>query len=113
MGTTRGAFRSARQRPNGCEPMPDPARDGTFTASDGATIAFTLRAAPNADAPRIVLIHSLALDRSVWDGVVDTMKNEAEILTYDCRGHGRSERRAGAFTAELFAADLAGLLDHV
>jgi hypothetical protein len=26
-----------------------------------------------------VLIHSLALDRSVWDGVVDTMKNDAEI----------------------------------
>src|SRR5207247_2412790 len=93
--------------------MARPAHDGTLTTSDGVAIAFTLGASPNADAPRIVLIHSLALDRSVWDGVVDTMKNEAEILTYDCRGHGRSERRAGAFTAELFAADLAGLLDHV
>jgi len=59
------------------------------------------------------VIHSLALDRSVWDGVVDTMKNEAEILTYDCRGHGRSERRAGTFTAELFATDLAELLDCI
>ncbi len=91
--------------------MPRPLHEGTFTTSDGVTIAFTLRRAPDADAPRIVLIHSLALDRSVWDGVVDTMKNEAEILTYDCRGHGRSERRAGTFTAELFATDLAELLD--
>jgi len=113
MVMTRGAFRSARQRPNPCNPMPRPPYEGTFTTSDGVTIAFTRRASPNADAPRIVLIHSLALDRSVWDGVVDTMKNEAEILTYDCRGHGRSEHRAGTFTAELFATDLAELLDCV
>ena len=93
--------------------MPAPTHEGTFTTSDGATIAFTLRATPNAGAPRIVLIHSLALDRSVWDALVEMMKNDAEILTYDCRGHGRSDRRAGAFTAELFAADLAELLDQV
>jgi hypothetical protein len=61
--------------------MPRPPHEGTFTTSDGVTIAFTRRPAPDAHAPRIVLIHSLALDRSVWDGVVDTMKNEAEILT--------------------------------
>jgi 3-oxoadipate enol-lactonase len=93
--------------------MPLATHEGTFTTSDGATIAFTRRAALNGDAPRIVLIHSLALDRSVWDGVVDAMKNDAAILTYDCRGHGRSERRGGPFTAELFATDLAELLDHV
>lgn len=88
-------------------------QDGTFTTADGSTIAFTLRARPKADAPRIVLIHSLALDRSVWDGVVERLENEVEILTYDCRGHGRSERRAGTFTAQLFARDLAELLDRV
>ena len=55
------------------------AQDGACTTSDGVAIAFTRRAAPSAGAPRIVLIHSLALDRSVWDGVVDTMKNDAEI----------------------------------
>jgi len=93
--------------------MPPLADDGTFTTSDGVTIAYTLRAAPYADAPRIVLIHSLALDRSIWDGVVDTMKNDAAILTYDCRGHGRSESRAGIFTVELFARDVAELLDRV
>ena len=93
--------------------MPPTAHEGAFTTSDGVTIAYTLRAAPNADAPRIVLIHSLALDRSIWDGIVERLKNEAQILTYDCRGHGRSERRAGTFTAELFARDLAALLDRV
>jgi 3-oxoadipate enol-lactonase len=59
------------------------------------------------------MIHSLALDRSVWDGVVERLDNVADILTYDCRGHGLSDRRPRAYTAELFAGDLAELLDHV
>ena len=88
-------------------------QDDTFTTSDGCAIAFTLLAAPKASAARIVMIHSLALDRSIWDDVAARLENEAAILTYDCRGHGRSERLAGVFTAELFARDLAELLDRV
>jgi 3-oxoadipate enol-lactonase len=94
-------------------PTPLRAQDGTATTSDGSAIAFTLGLRPRADAPRIVLIHSLALDRTIWDGVVQRLEPDAEILTYDCRGHGRSGRRAGSFTVELFARDLAELLDHV
>lgn len=88
------------------------AHESTFTLSDGATLAYTLHPEPRAGAPRLVLLHSLALDRSVWDGVVERLRNEAHLLTYDCRGHGRSDRRAVRFTAELFARDLAELLDH-
>src|SRR5258708_1169319 len=93
--------------------MPAPAHEATSTPSDGPPTPFTRRAAASAGAPRIVLIHSLALDRCVWDAVACAMQDHAEILTYDCRGHGRSERRAGQFTAELFARDLSELLDHV
>src|SRR5215831_8818503 len=82
-----------------------------FKTSNGCPIAYTVHSAPNA--PRIVLIHSLALDASVWDGVVVRLAGRAEILTYDCRGHGRSGREALPFTTELFARDLAELLDHV
>jgi 3-oxoadipate enol-lactonase len=87
--------------------------DESCALSDGTHLAYTRYDAPAAEAPRLVLIHSLALDRSVWDGVVQRLRGEAEILTYDCRGHGRSDRRAGHFTAELFARDLAELLDHL
>jgi 3-oxoadipate enol-lactonase len=86
-------------------------RDDSFALSDGAHLAYTVHT-PRPAAPRLVLIHSLALDRSVWDGVVAELRDEAEILAYDCRGHGRSDRRASRFTAELFARDLAELLDH-
>jgi len=86
-------------------------KHASFTLSDGPTLAYTLRAGPGPAAPKIALIHSLALDRSVWDGVVERL--DADVLTYDCRGHGLSDRRARPYTAELFAHDLAELLDHV
>lgn len=87
--------------------------DHTFILSDGALIAYTRHPAPRPGAPAVVLIHSLALDRSVWDAVVPRLAADAEILTLDCRGHGRSDRCATRFTAELFAHDVAELLDHV
>jgi 3-oxoadipate enol-lactonase len=87
--------------------------DGAFNTPDGCTIAYTLHPARDVGAPRIVLIHSLALDRSIWDGVASRLAGDAHVLTYDCRGHGRSSRRAISFTPELFARDLAELLDHV
>lgn len=92
--------------------MRDGARDGTFKTSDGSTIAYTLHAG-GADDHRIALIHSLALDRGFWGGVVPFLTPHASVLTYDCRGHGRSDRRAASFTTEQFARDLAQLLDHV
>jgi 3-oxoadipate enol-lactonase len=76
-------------------------------------LSFTHHPAPKPGMPRVALIHSLALDRSVWDGVVARLKDEAEILTFDCRGHGRSPRTPGPYTAQMFARDLAELLDHV
>src|ERR1700676_1423164 len=84
----------------------------TFQTSDQCDISYTLHPAPVASAGRIVLIHSLALDRSIWDGVMAQLNGAAEGVTYNCRGHGRSARQASAFTSELFARDLAELLDH-
>jgi len=76
-------------------------------------LSFTHHPAPTPRAPRVALIHSLALDRSVWDGVVARLQDEAELLTFDCRGHGQSPRTPGPYSAQLFARDLAELLDHV
>jgi len=55
----------------------------------------------------------LALDQSVWDGVVDMLRGRIHVLTYDCRGHGQSGRPHMPFTAELFARDLGELLGHI
>src|SRR6185295_3835191 len=85
----------------------------SFTTSDGCSIVYTLHHPDSAGAPRLVLIHSLALDQSIWDGVVRELAGRVEVLTYDCRGHGQSGRPHMPFTAELFAKDLADLLDHI
>lgn len=85
----------------------------TFKTADGCPIAYQVHPTPNPEPRRIVLIHSLALSATIWDGVVSKLANDAEVLTYDCRGHGRSGRPAGPFTTDLFARDLAELLDHV
>jgi 3-oxoadipate enol-lactonase len=84
-----------------------------FNTSDNCEIAYTLRPAPRPGAPRLALIHSLALDGSIWNGVAEKLAGEAEILTYDCRGHGQSERNAEAYTTELFAGDLEELFGQI
>jgi 3-oxoadipate enol-lactonase len=90
---------------------------GNFIAPDGLSIAYTLHTESRPEGtpirPRIALVHSLALDQSIWDGVVPLLVGHADVLTYDCRGHGKSGRPKMKFTPELFAADLANLLDHV
>jgi 3-oxoadipate enol-lactonase len=87
----------------------------SFTTPDGVSLVYTVhgRSGESSARPRIALIHSLALDQSVWDGVVPLLSEHADVLAYDCRGHGESGRPKMKFTPELFAADLAGLLDHL
>jgi 3-oxoadipate enol-lactonase len=63
--------------------------------------------------PRMVLIHSLGMDRSFWAPVIERLGADIIILAYDCRGHGRSDKPKGPYRVEGFADDLADLLDHV
>lgn len=82
----------------------------TVRAADGCLIAYAI--APGAaDAPRVALIHSLALDRHFWDAVVAEAAGSLEMLALDCRGHGASGG-TGPFTAPLIADDLAAVLNH-
>lgn len=81
------------------------------TVRDGARLAYRRHGVGRKH--RVVLIHSLALDGSVWDGVVARLKDKADLLVYDCRGHGASDRKAREYTPRLFADDLADLMDHV
>ena len=86
--------------------------DGQSRCADGTRIVYQLHDR-GAAAPRVVLVHSLAMDRRFWRPVADRLSHLASVLVYDCRGHGGSDKAAGAYTVELFAHDLAGLMDHV
>lgn len=93
--------------------MQAPLSTGSFETSDNCSLNYELRSATHASAPRIALIHPLALSGAVWKPLVDAIGDRAHVLTYDCRGHGSSQRRASHFTTELFARDLAELFAHV
>ena len=79
---------------------------------DGTRIAYTLHGDRNAKS-RAVLVHSVAMDGEFWRPVAERLAGKAAVLTYDCRGHGASDKPGGPYTVELYADDLAELMDHV
>jgi 3-oxoadipate enol-lactonase len=79
--------------------------------ADGTNIAYRLH--DMGGTKRVALIHSLAMDHGFWEPVADRLSGSAFVLTYDCRGHGASDKPPGPYTVELFARDLADLMDHV
>ncbi|HEY6258656.1 MAG TPA: alpha/beta fold hydrolase [Xanthobacteraceae bacterium] len=90
--------------------MPSPEQIGR--ARDGTRLGYTLHG-ELAAADRVVMVHSLAMDRSFWRPVADRLAANAAVLTYDCRGHGRSDKPSGPYTVELHADDLADLMDQI
>jgi len=95
--------------------MSEERRDGVVkqvALPDGTQLAYEMLG--DAAAPkRAVLIHSLAMDRRFWRPVAERLARDAAVLIYDCRGHGASDKPPGPYTVELFARDLAALLDAV
>lgn len=87
----------------------NPPKEAKARAKDGCQLFYRIH--PQPGKPRLTLIHSLALDASIWDAVVKELAADFEILLYDCRGHGQSDRRLGPYTTSLFADDLAAILD--
>jgi 3-oxoadipate enol-lactonase len=78
---------------------------------DGAEIACEVRGYTKASPP-IVLVHSLGMDHTFWNAVASLLIGTTTVLTYDCRGHGQSDKPEGRYWVEQFADDLADLVDH-
>ncbi len=78
---------------------------------DGAEIACEVRGYMKASPP-LVLVHSLAMDHTFWDAVASLLIGTTTVLTYDCRGHGQSDKPEAMYCVEAFADDLADLVEH-
>jgi 3-oxoadipate enol-lactonase len=63
------------------------------------------------DAPVVVMCHSLACSMVMWKPQLEVLEPHFGVLRCDMRGHGDSEATEGAYTLELLAADVIGLLD--
>ncbi|MBI1803875.1 MAG: alpha/beta fold hydrolase [Ignavibacteriae bacterium] len=61
----------------------------------------------------VVLIHGFPFSKEMWKPQVEVLKNRYYTITYDIRGHGRSDVGDGQYTVELFVDDFIALLDHL
>ncbi len=66
-----------------------------------------------ADAPVIVLIHGLGLNRHIWDDYASRFAHRYRVLNYDLFGHGESAPPPGIPSLTLFSEQLLGLLDEL
>lgn len=63
------------------------------------------------DAPVVVFIHGLGLNRHIWDDYVGRFAQRYRVLTYDLYGHGESAAPPGKPSLTMFSDQLLGLLD--
>jgi 3-oxoadipate enol-lactonase len=95
------------------------ARQIRIQAPDGCALNVrVLREAVSDSAAPVLLIHALAMDGDMWQGVVDVLNDshpqvQGALLALDCRGHGASESSDGEFTTSQFAQDILAVLDAV
>lgn len=59
----------------------------------------------------LVLVHEMGGALDSWDAVVPALVNSRQVLRYDTRGAGMSEKITGSVTWDTMADDLKGLLD--
>lgn len=65
------------------------------------------------DAPVIVLVHGLGLNRAVWQWMVPDLAARFCVVSYDLVGHGDSAPPKGHPSLRDLARQLADLLDHL
>ncbi|AUT65551.1 alpha/beta fold hydrolase [Paraburkholderia terrae] len=75
------------------------------TVRDGTRIGYNLYGGKE-NTVRVVLVHSLAMDRHFWTPVVERLMPRAAVLAIDARGHGASDKPAGPYTVSLLAQDV-------
>jgi pimeloyl-ACP methyl ester carboxylesterase len=65
------------------------------------------------DGPPLVFLHGFPFDHSMWDAQRREFRNTHRVIIPDLRGLGRSEVSPVPVTMDLFADDVAALLDAV
>ena len=65
-----------------------------------------------ADAPVILLLHSLGTSAAVWDPILPALTG-FRVLRPDMRGHGRTEATPGPYSIDLLAHDALAVLQKL
>ena len=63
------------------------------------------------EGPAVIFIHGLSSSMELWTALDQAKLAGRTLISYDLRGHGRSEQAPGAHTLKKHTADLAALLE--
>ena len=61
----------------------------------------------------VVFIHGFPFDHTMWEPQIRALGDTHRVISYDVRGHGKSESGDGQYTIELFVDDLMEILSHL
>ncbi|MGA7192424.1 MAG: alpha/beta hydrolase [Anaerolineales bacterium] len=59
----------------------------------------------------LLFIHGLGSSTQDWESQVKEFSKNYQVIVFDLRGHGQSDKPAGPYSMALFASDTAGLLN--
>ncbi len=77
--------------------------------ANGITIAYEIEG----NGPPLVLVAGLGYSRWMWHKMVPGLAQNFQVISYDNRGVGESDKPAGPYNAQLLAEDLACLLEEL
>ncbi|MCO6010295.1 alpha/beta hydrolase [Actinoallomurus purpureus] len=87
------------------------ARRGTRSHRVSLTDHETVVTQMGDDGPAVVLIHSMGVDRRMWEPVMPRLSAGRRVFAYDVRCHGEAVGAPIPFTMADTARDLLGVLD--
>ena len=61
--------------------------------------------------PVVMLSSSIGASMGMWDEISDRLSDQARIVRYDTRGHGKSDAPAVPYTIERLGLDAVAILD--
>lgn len=88
--------------------MPSPTP--SILERDGCPIHYWLHGPERA--PAIALLHGAGMDHRMFDAQVEALADDYRVLTWDARGHGRSQPIHAALHINDFVGDLMAILDR-
>lgn len=70
----------------------------------------TLEYSTTGTGPALLFIHGLGSCQQDWEQQNAAFSQHYQVITFDLRGHGQSDKPAGPYSIQMFAADAAGVL---
>ena len=67
----------------------------------------------NLSAQPLIFIHVFPFDHTLWDNVIEQLKDDCYCISYDIRGFGSSEVGHGQYTMEGYVDDLGAVISQL